>query len=264
MAAEPNQQEFLLKSRKLYSRFAIICLFALALLHGIHSFFFTFFFWLSVGFGVMALYYHIVFKRGDRSQPAPKYSSSRSRQTRPSQPDPQAMTPESKRFVLLVALGIGGLFVLITVMALFFGGESPSTKGETKLAQEGEKYQAAFDQYDQKNYREAINILKPDLLSGLSDSQSMLLLGDSYYEEKNLDSAYVWYSKAYGLGERSAILSHLMAYILDTKGNTHDAILFYKEAIGQDSARAEIYKRLAELEPEKSEWYLERAESFKE
>ena len=85
----------------------------------------------------------------------------------------------------------------------------------------------------------------------------MLLLGDSYYEEKNLDSAYVWYDKAYDLGERSAELSHLMAYILDERGQTAEAINFYKEAVGQDSARIDIYKRLGELEPENASRYAD-------
>ena len=257
-----NPQNPLLQSRKFYGRLAIVCLFALTLLHGINSFFFTFFFWLSVGALVMVLYYHIVFTRTLGSSNQGGYSKPKPRQSRQQSATSPAMPSESKRFILLVGLSILGFFVLTTIIALFFGNESPASELESQPAIESEKYQEAFNQYDQKNFRDAITILKPDLLSGVSDSQSMLLLGDCYYEEKILDSAYIWYAKAYDLGARGANLSHLMAYILDEQGNTTDAIIFYKEALGQDSARVDIYRRLAELEPEKSDWYLGKQKQF--
>jgi tetratricopeptide (TPR) repeat protein len=262
MSEDRSQREQVLRERKRYGQFAIVFLFALALLHGIHSFFFTFFFWLSAGASAMALYYHIVFKRSEANTNAGNYSSrEQSHQSRPTSP---VTTPQSKRLVMIAIAAVVGFFFLMVVIGLIFGEESPSVEGETEMVSDSGKYQEAYDLYEQKNYRGAINILKPDLLNGVADAQSMLLAGDSYFEGKNFDSAYVWYSKVYERGVRSAALSHLIAYILDEKGNSAEAIPYYKEAIEQDSTRVDIYRRLAELEPENSNWYLEKKKQFEQ
>jgi tetratricopeptide (TPR) repeat protein len=93
----------------------------------------------------------------------------------------------------------------------------------------------------------------PDYVDG------MLLIGDSFYNQSQLDSALRWYEGAYGQGYRSAILSHLMAYIYDVKGQTNQAIELYREAIGQDSTIVDIYTRLGELVPgEEGNWFRQK------
>jgi len=96
-------------------------------------------------------------------------------------------------------------------------------------------------------------------------NEAMLLVGNSFYNQSQLDSAIQWYEGAYSNGYRSAILCHLMAYIYDVKGETHRAINLYKEAIGQDSTLATIYARLGELIPgDEGNWYRLKAAKLKE
>jgi tetratricopeptide (TPR) repeat protein len=101
--------------------------------------------------------------------------------------------------------------------------------------------------YNRKQYRKAIDEAKSAVRINPDYSEAMLLIGDSFYSSSQLDSAVVWYEDAYAKGYRSAALSHVMAYIYDTKGNTQKAIPLYKEAISYDTTRTDIYKRLGEL-----------------
>jgi hypothetical protein len=55
----------------------------------------------------------------------------------------------------------------------------------------------------------------------------------------------------------------VMAYIYDTKDQSDQAIKFYLEAVGYDSAKSEIYQRLAELMPAESAKYQQLYERFK-
>jgi tetratricopeptide (TPR) repeat protein len=259
MNSEPSLESDL-KARKLYGRLAVISLFSLATLHGIHSFFFTFFFWLSAGFLGITLYYHILIKR--QQSPSSRFTGEPPhRESSQSSTSPQ----QSKRFVIFGALAVFGIFFLTILFSIVFSsnGDDATTEITTSDLVDGELYQQAVGAYNEKNYRGTIELLRPELLKGVSDSQSMLLLGDGYYSSQDLDSAYIWYSKAYDLGQRSAILSHLIAYILDTKGSTIQSIDFYKEALSQDSSIVEIYTRLAELEPNKAQWYSQKAVQFK-
>jgi tetratricopeptide (TPR) repeat protein len=261
MNEDVRKPDHLLKERNRYTRLSVIFLFALAALQGLHSFFFTLFFWLAAGAGAMAGYFHIMLKRGTSPAHQQDYSRSNPSRGRPSPAQGTTTMLSGKRLVVIGFSVIVGFFALLMFIGLFFGEAEPSGDDQQTPSAE-ENYDLAYASYEEKNYREAINILRPGLMNGSSDSQAMVLLGDSYYEEKNLDSAYVWYNKAYGLGERSANLSHLMAYILDEKGQTIDAIKFYKEALSQDSARVDIYKRLGELDPENASRYLKMQKGY--
>jgi tetratricopeptide (TPR) repeat protein len=86
-------------------------------------------------------------------------------------------------------------------------------------------------------------------------------MGDSYYLQQQYDDAMIWYGNAYENGQvRSQALSHIMAYIFDTKGNYSRAIDLYKEALSYDSTVIEITKRLGELLPgEDGRFYREQA-----
>lgn len=108
-------------------------------------------------------------------------------------------------------------------------------------------YNKGLIYYNRKQYRNSINQLKESVKVSPEYTDAMVLIGDSFYNSSQLDSAMVWYEDAYSKGYRSAGLSHIMAYIYDTKGNTGNAITFYKEAISYDTTRTEIYTRLGEL-----------------
>jgi Tfp pilus assembly protein PilF len=126
------------------------------------------------------------------------------------------------------------------------------------------QYNKGYVYFNRKNYRQAIDETKKVLDYAPDYTDAMLLIGDSFYNQSQLDSALRWYEGAYSNGYRSAVLSHLMAYIYDTKGETSRAITSYKEAIGQDSSIVDIYTRLGELVPgEEGNWYRQKAAQMK-
>lgn len=272
MNKDTSSQKFLSNSRRQYLRFTIIFLFALAFLHGLHSFFLTLFFWLSFGSGAMALFYHIQWKRemgGEREDDQPYTRHQDPIRVHPNQKTAQNISAKSKQMVTIVVIAFALFFVLPIIISMFSNDKSKSnSSGSTSSStDEGEQsntdlYSEAVQLYNSSDYRGVISLLKPVIVDGVEDRNSLVLLGDSYYQEKNLDSAYVWYSKAYDLGERSSSLLHLMAYIKDTEGSTVQAVSYYKEAVGMDSSLTDIYVRLSELEPEHSSRYLQLSKRF--
>lgn len=101
--------------------------------------------------------------------------------------------------------------------------------------------------YNRKQYRRAIESGELAVRINPDCNDARLLIGDSFYNSSQLDSALRWYEEAYSNNYRSAGLSHVMAYIYDTKGETGRAIPLYKEAISYDTSRTQIYQRLGEL-----------------
>jgi tetratricopeptide (TPR) repeat protein len=117
--------------------------------------------------------------------------------------------------------------------------------------------------YNRKQYRNSINQTKNAVAIDPDYTEAMLLIGDDFYNSSQLDSAMIWYENAYSKGYRSAALSHVMAYICDTKGNTQRAISLYKEAISYDTTRTEIYQRLGELvEGEEGNRYRQKSAQY--
>jgi len=132
------------------------------------------------------------------------------------------------------------------------------------LAREPQHYQSQYNKgyiyFNRKNYRQAIDETKKIMAYNPDYTDAMLLIGDSFYNQSQLDSALQWYEGAYAQGYRSAVLCHLMAYIYDTKGQTGTAINLYKEAIGQDSTIKDIYVRLGEIvSGEEGNWFRMKA-----
>lgn len=233
----------------------VIGLFAFALLHSVNPFFFRLFFWTSFGMSVMALYYHIALRKAQRD------SVQFRAQGQAKWTQPQSTESKVKKAVIIVFASIFFIFFLLILIGIFVPSDEELEKGTLEV-KDLVIYNEAKSQYDEQNYRGAINTLHSDFGSEDLDTQSLLLLGDSYYGLEKLDSAYVLYAEAYSRGERNAYLSHVMAYILDSQGNTAESIPFYKEAIGQDSSKADIYRRLSELEPEKRDWYLAKQREY--
>ncbi len=110
-------------------------------------------------------------------------------------------------------------------------------------------YNKGLALYEQKSYQNATIPLSNALVIEPDYSQAMLLLGDCYYNMQSYEPALGWYTRAYDLGERSANLSHLLAYLYDNKGETDQAVTFYRETLSMDSSRVEIYERLVALDP---------------
>lgn len=125
---------------------------------------------------------------------------------------------------------------------------------------ESAQYNKGYIYFHRKSYRQAIDETRKIMEYNPDNTNAMLLIGDSFYNQSQLDSALGWYEGAYARGYRSAILCHLMAYIYDVKGETGKAVNLYKEAIGQDSSITDIYVRLGEIvQGEEGNWYRVKA-----
>lgn len=120
-------------------------------------------------------------------------------------------------------------------------------------------YNIALSWSNQQNYTEAVNTLQKCLQLNPDYAEATQLMGSCLYQQDQKDQALQFFQRAYDLGARNADLSHFLAYLYDLKNDTEKARSFYKEAINQDSSKVEVYKRLAELEPEQSEFYLSKA-----
>jgi tetratricopeptide (TPR) repeat protein len=124
-------------------------------------------------------------------------------------------------------------------------------------------YNKSLVRFNQKDFSGAASLASQCIQIAPGNTDALMLLGDCYESQGNHDLALAQYDKAYEKGVRTAGLSNMMAYLHDKKGNTVKAILFYKETLELDSSRADVYTRLAELEPERKKWYEERLEVWK-
>lgn len=203
--------------------------------------------------GAMALYYHIELRIAQRGSFQFRQQSQRASWKHA---QPQDTSPEAKvkKAVMIVFAAVFFLFFLIIVIGVFIPSDE-ELETMTLEVKDLVLYNQAKAQYDNQNYREAIVTLQKNFTDQTPDTQSVLLLGDAYYSLQQLDSAYVWYAEAYERGERSAYLCHVMAYILDEQGKSQEAIPLYKEAVSMDSSKADVFRRLAELEPENATFY---------
>jgi tetratricopeptide (TPR) repeat protein len=123
-------------------------------------------------------------------------------------------------------------------------------------------YNIALIYSSQSDYSKAILTMKECLNSYPDYGEGLQLMGNCYSRLEQNDEALSFYERSYAAGTRNAELSHYLAYLYDLKNNTARAIEFYKEAIKLDSSKVDVYKRLAELEPEKAEWYTKKADAW--
>ena len=126
------------------------------------------------------------------------------------------------------------------------------------------RYNKALALYYLKNFEQARQELRRLSEKNPDYNDANLLMGDTYYEEKNFESAIQSYETAYSNGARSANLCHVMAYIYDQKNNSEKAISLYQETLYYDSARADIYTRLAELIPAEASEYVRLGNQFRQ
>lgn len=237
-----------------YLRLAIVCMFLMALLQGLHSFFFTIFFWLSVGFGILALNYFIAARHA--SQPNVTWDRKNT---------PGESSENRRKIIIPLAIGSIVFLIFISILVSIFSSDGNQSETEsTSVEENGSEnsdgrqstaYQLAAKEYDNRNYQKSIAMCRRALTNEPKNLEFILLLGDNYGSLKQYDSSFIWFNKAHGLGARSAYLSHWMGFFYDEKGETSRAIEFYKDALKQDSTRTQIYDRLAELEPNYADWY---------
>lgn len=123
-------------------------------------------------------------------------------------------------------------------------------------------YNIALIYSNQSDYSNAILTLKECLNKHPDYGDALQLMGNCYSRLEQNDEALSFYERSYATGTRNAELSHYMAYLYDLKNNTVRAVEFYKEALQQDSSKVEVYKRLAELEPDKAEWYSKKSNAW--
>lgn len=124
-------------------------------------------------------------------------------------------------------------------------------------------YNKGLTLYQTKNYNKSIEFLRKCVSLYPDNTDAMLVLGDNYYSQENYYEAIVWYKQAYDKGVRTSGLFNVMAYIYDVQNQKTKAIQFYKQALEQDSSLVEVYRRLAELEPNYSDWYSKKAEAWR-
>jgi tetratricopeptide (TPR) repeat protein len=109
--------------------------------------------------------------------------------------------------------------------------------------------------YRQARYEESIPVLRLSLDIDPANTGALQVMGNNYYDRQLYGPALEWYQKAYDLGARDGFLCHALGWLYDDRNQTSRAIPFYKEALSLDSARADIYTRLAELEPQRATEY---------
>jgi tetratricopeptide (TPR) repeat protein len=255
------EEEQLKKLSKRYFQLSVICFFLMALLQGLSSFFFTLFFWPAIGLGILGFYYQRAAKKEEEAKTAQWH-----------QPDAVPSSSSTKRMTLIVIVSAVSLLVIISSVISSMKSSDTSSSETTQTTEpepqpvetKSSKYDEALQEYNSQNYKQSISIARKALIGDPNNNDLMLVLGDDYGALKQNDSSFVWFDRAYQNGARSAYLSHWLGYLYDDKGSTSQGIQFYKDALKQDSARAQIYDRLAELEPEKATWYKKKSSQWAE
>ena len=123
-------------------------------------------------------------------------------------------------------------------------------------------YNKGLTLYQKKDYKKSMEILRQCVSLYPDNTDAIMVIGDNYYSQNSFNEAIEWYKQAYNKGARSAGLLNVMAYIYDQRNQKTEAIRFYKEALQQDSSLVDAYTRLAELEPNRSDWYKKKAEAW--
>jgi len=116
------------------------------------------------------------------------------------------------------------------------------------------QYDKALVYYAQKDYSRSIPILVHCIHQHPEYGEAYWLLGDNYYDRRNLDSAKICFDRAYEKGIRNGGVLQLMASLYEVD-NRPKAIALYKESIQQDSTLLDSYKKLIELDPSRRNEY---------
>lgn len=124
-------------------------------------------------------------------------------------------------------------------------------------------YNKGLALYSKKDYQNSMEYLRLCISIYPDNTDALMVMGDNHYSQNQFTQAMIWYKQAYDKGARTSGLLHVMAYIYDQQNQKSEAVRLYKEALQQDSSLVDIYSRLAELEPERADWYKKKAEVWK-
>jgi tetratricopeptide (TPR) repeat protein len=241
------------KKSNSYGKMAVAFIFLFSLLWSLGAFLV----WLLLGcicyFSFLYFYYR------------PRTKTSRFRQQRQnyrSKSGPIEMQEKVKRIIRIVVVSAIGIFFSLFIIGLFFG--DPETASYPEKQNTSEEINAqAINFYEEKEYDSALFYCDKVLATEVNNSTALYYKGMVYYDQEKYDDALLWFKKAYDAGLRDAFLSHVLAYLYDEKQNTLQALIHYKEALQMDSSRADIYTRLAELEPTRAEAYKKLEQKWK-
>lgn len=88
------------------------------------------------------------------------------------------------------------------------------------------------------------------------------LLGYNYDLIANTDSAVYCLEKAYSDGYRQPDFVQLIAEVYTKKSRLKDALQAYQQLVEMDTTRADIFRKMAELDPSMAERYLGKAHAL--
>jgi tetratricopeptide (TPR) repeat protein len=124
-------------------------------------------------------------------------------------------------------------------------------------------YNKGLALYSKQDYKNSMDMLRQCISLHPENTDAYIIMGDNHYAQNQFSQAITWYKQAYEKGARHAGLLNVMAYVYDKQNQRTEAIRLYKETLQQDSSLVDIYNRLAELEPDRAEWYKKKAEAWK-
>jgi tetratricopeptide (TPR) repeat protein len=187
---------------------------------------------------------------------------------RPRQKEPfQYRTPKEragqivKRVFRIIWITSLSIFLFLLVVGIFTEKQEGEQKVSPDTSQVFETDEAAiwnqkgYEFYLNKDYDSALFFYDRILRLEPGNASAWYSRGLVFYDQQEMDKALESFSRAYDSGMRDAFLSHALGFLYDSTGNTARAISFYKEALAMDSSRANIYTRLAELEPSNATRY---------
>jgi len=174
-----------------------------------------------------------------------------------------------KKVVRIVWISALSLFLFFLVIGIFTDKETSQAEQTSVTSDVFQTDEATawsekgYEFYINKDYDSALYYYDRVLRLEPGNASALYSKGLIYYDQQIMDKALEAFSRAYNAGMRDAFLSHVLGYLYDNNGNTSRAISFYKEAVGLDSTRTDIYARLAELEPGAAARYKALEERWK-
>jgi tetratricopeptide (TPR) repeat protein len=125
-------------------------------------------------------------------------------------------------------------------------------------------YNKALVFYMKKDYRRSIGLVKKCLRLYPDYDTGWWLMGDDYSSLNNNDSAAICLDKAYSHGYSDPGFLQLMGDVYLKKNDRVKARELFLKVITQDSSKAEVYRQLADLDPENADLYRKKARALEQ
>jgi tetratricopeptide (TPR) repeat protein len=253
----------------------------LAVLYGItfslHSVF-NWIFFLAAAYSLFMSYFTLpVQPKIFQKQSKPFNSGGRTSYGPPSSSSSSALQPDRiKKIGRIIGLSVVGFFAFLIVVGIFTNNDNEDTTTTTTNEEES----IDSDDPGESNEAETLTFKGNDFVNnGQPDSADMYYdralqvdpdfmmavygKGLVLYNTGNRDEANTYFTQAYEGGYRYAWLSWVLADTYEKSGATARAVELYKECINFDSTFQDSYNRLAELEPDEKDKYLNLASRHK-